>query len=359
MNSMADGFGAPLAAHLSLRRRVRAGLPDAARMLIAAMVAYALAHLLQLREAHWAVLSALITGRAQAGGTARAGAERLLATIIGAALAAAVAAARAWHVDGALLLFAVLAPLCLLTTVKPAYRTAPIAALIVLSSGLVAGQGPLATAVLRTTEIALGALASIGVALVVFPARAQARAREHAASILHRLAAWLRLLPDADARLTERLREELRAELRELTVLAQTSAWRKRGDGETQRLLRALMALQGDVGFLARAGARKPLHDTLDSCANEFKATLTGIANLADDIGRAATTHAALPSAAQLRAPFKRMATAGGADLQIPMFLLRCVGNALGHVVATLARRPDGQADPPLAPPPEDAPAGA
>jgi hypothetical protein len=59
-----------LADHASWRRRMRSGLPDAVRMLIAAMLAYALAHALQLREAHWAVLSALITGRAQAGGTA-------------------------------------------------------------------------------------------------------------------------------------------------------------------------------------------------------------------------------------------------------------------------------------------------
>jgi len=345
MNSSMAVFSAPLQAHMSLRRRIRAGLPDAARMLIAAMAAYLIAHLLQLREAHWAVLSALITGRAQAGGTARAGAERLLATVIGAALAAAVAAVRAWHVDGALLLFAVLAPLCLLATVKPAYRTAPIAALIVLSSGAIAGAGPLGTAIVRTSEIAIGALTSIAVALIVFPARARAKAREHAAAILHRLAQWLRLLPDADPRVTETLRDELRAELRELTVLAQTSGWRKQRDGESQRLLRALMALQGDIGFLARATARKPLRDSLDTCVNEFRATLAGIATLTDDIGSAAISGAALPSAVQMRAPFKDFSAAagGGADLQVPMFLLRSVAHALGHVAATLGPKPEGQ----------------
>ena len=119
------------------------------------------------------------------------------------------------------------------------------------------------------------------------------------------------------------------------------------------------MALQGDVGFLARATARKPLRDSLDVCANEFKATLAGLAKLADDIGSSAITGAALPSAAQMRAPFKDFSAAagGGADLQVPMFLLRSVANALGHVAATLGAGLEGQANPPPAQPPLDAPA--
>jgi uncharacterized membrane protein YccC len=341
----------PLVAHASWPRRIRAGLPDAARMLCAAMLAYALAHALQLREAHWAVLSALITGRAQAGGTARAGVERLVATIAGAALAAGVAALHAWQIDGAVLLFAVLAPLCVLATVKPAYRTAPVAALIVLSSGLIAGSGPLGTAILRTTEIALGSLASIAVSLVVFPKRTQAKAAQHAAAILHRLAQWLRNMTHDDAPAIEKLREELRAELRELTVLAHTAGWRRRRDAHTARLLRALMALQGDVGFVARSVARKPLQ--IDAGSADFSALLMQIAAILDTLGGAAMAGGAVPASDELRESIKAFAAARAPGIQreVPLFLLRSLAFAVGQVIAALS--------PPVDAPGEKAPASS
>jgi len=323
----------PLRAHESWRRRLRVGLPDAARMLLAAMLAYVLAHALHLREVHWAVLSALITGRAQAGGTARAGAERLLATIAGAALAAAAAAARAWQVDGALLLFGVLAPLCLLATLKPAYRTAPIAALIVLSSGPIAGAGPLGTAIERTTEIALGALASVAVSLAVFPSRARAKVDEHGAAILHRLAQWLRLMPGEHAAgEAEKLREELRGELRELTVLVQTSGWRRRREEYGARVLRALMALHGDVGFLARTLARQPLR--IDAGAVEFTQALQALAGQMDRVATASANRETLPAADEVRAALRD--AIASQPQPVAVFLLRSIGIALGQAVAAL-----------------------
>jgi len=335
-------MNATLADHSSWRRRLRAGLPDAARMLCAAMLAYTLAHLLQLREAHWAVLSALITGRAQAGGTARAGVERLIATIAGAALAAAVAAVRAWQIDGAVLLFVVLAPLCLLATLKPGYRTAPVAALIVLSSGLISGTGPLVTAVLRTTEIALGSLASIAVSLVVFPSRATAKINDHAASILHHLAAWLRQLSLGGDDQT--LREAVRAELREFGVLAHTANWRKRRDDRAMRLLRVLMALHGDVGFLARTSTRKTLR--VDARAADFAAVLARFATQFDALADVAVGGASPPPAEELYDAIKAFAAARTADeREVPLFLLRSLAVGLAHVSAVLSPPPVRAAD--------------
>jgi uncharacterized membrane protein YccC len=342
---------AALDAHRSWRRRLRAGLPDAARMLIAAMLAYALAHALQLREAQWAVLSALITGRAQAGGTARAGVDRLIATIAGAALASAVAAARAWQVDGAVLLFAVLAPLCLLSTLRPAYRTAPIAALIVLSSGLISGTGPLGTAVLRTTEIALGSFASLAVSLLVFPRRVTAKVNDQAASILHHLAAWLRQLQSGNADgADEALREALRAELRELGVLAYTANWRRRRDDRAMRLLRVLTALHGDIGFLARAATRKSLR--VDAQAADFVAVQLHIAAQLDALAGAAASGTDVPSTQELHAAIKAFATARtAADREVPLFLLRSVAVGIAHVGAVLwpQREPPQDGDAPVA----------
>ena len=245
------------------RALVRENWPDAVRLFAAALLAYLLARLLGLREVHWAVLTALITARGHAGGTARAGVERLIATIAGALLAMLVAYVRhAFEIDSGILLFMALAPLCLLVAVKPAYRGAPVAALIVLSAHPAVGTGPLATAVLRTAEIALGAFACVVVAAVVFPSRARARARAHAAAVLRLLAHGLRGMfasEDREGTRLEALREPIRHELRELTILAQTSGWRKYADPEIARLLRMMYALNGDVAYLARAVARKPL----------------------------------------------------------------------------------------------------
>lgn len=255
-----DATAEPRLPHFDWRAQLRDTWPDAVRLFAAALLAYLLARALGLREVHWAVLTALITARGHAGGTARAGLERLIATVAGALLAMAVAYLRhAFEIDSGILLFAALAPLCLLVAVKPAYRGAPVAALIVLSAHPAAGTGPLATALLRTGEIALGALACMLVAAVVFPSRARARARVHAAGALRLLAHGLRGMFATEEGKFEALREPIRHELRELTILAQTSGWRKYADPDITRLLRLTYALNGDVSYLARAVARKPL----------------------------------------------------------------------------------------------------
>jgi len=71
------------------RAQLRENWPDAVRLFAAALLAYVLARLLGLHEVHWAVLTALITARGHAAGTARAGLERLIATVAGALLATA------------------------------------------------------------------------------------------------------------------------------------------------------------------------------------------------------------------------------------------------------------------------------
>jgi uncharacterized membrane protein YccC len=251
------------------RERLAETWPDALRLLAGAMLAYLVARLLGLHEAHWAVLTALITARGHAGGTARAGVERLIATVAGAGLAIAASWLRhAGHVDGGVILFLALAPLCLLVALKPNYRGAPIAALIVLSAGPAAGMGPLDTALLRTGEIAIGAVAAMFVSAFVFPSRSKAKPRAHAAAVLRPLAQWLRLASSAEGKdgvSVERLREDIRHELRELTILAHTSGWKKMQDKELERLLKLVSGLSADVGFLVRAVARRPLAQVVDA----------------------------------------------------------------------------------------------
>jgi uncharacterized membrane protein YccC len=296
----------------SLRTQLRENWPDAARLLAAAMLAYALARALGLHEAHWAVLTALITARGHAGGTARAGLERLAATIAGAALATAAASARhAFAIDQAVVLFAALAPLCLLVAVRPNYRGAPVAALIVLSAGPAAGLGPLGTALLRTGEIAIGAVASVLVSAVVFPSRGKARPRAHAATILRFVSRWLRQLSGSDGPgedRTEALREAIRKELRELTILAHTSGWRKLQDRDTARLLKIVSAVHADTGFLARALARKPLEGVAQSLREPLDSVLDALAAAFEQGADALGGSAPAPSREAVDAALKALA---------------------------------------------------
>jgi len=302
------------------RAQLRENWPDAVRLFAAALLAYVLARLLELHEVHWAVLTALITARGHAAGTARAGLERLIATVAGALLAMLAAYARhLFEIDNGVLLFAALAPLCLLVAVKPAYRGAPVAALIVLSAHPAVGTGPLATAVLRTVEIAIGALACIVVAAVVFPSRARARARAHAAAALRLLAHGLHglfALDDADAEGFETLREPIRHELRELTILAQTSGWRKYADPEITRLLRLTYALNGDIAYLARAPAQATAEALAAGCERSATALVDAAAADLDSVD------AALAQFAEAARPDKEVSPASREAL---IFLLRNV----------------------------------
>lgn len=328
----------------SLQEQLRENWPDAARLIAAAMIAYAIAHVLALREAHWAVLTALVTARGHAGGTARAGVERLVATIAGAALATAAAYARhTWQVNDALILFVALAPLCLLVAVRSNYRTAPVAALIVLSSGPAAGMGALGTALLRTTEIAVGAFASVLVSASVFPSRGRVRAKAHAAATLRLLAQWLRAISGSDAAIEyrgESLREAIRHEVRELTILAHTSGWRKMQDQETARLLRAVSALNGDTGFLARAVARKPLDAIVAPLREPFAAVINALIAALEQTATALATNAPPPPRDAIDAALKDLAAAArdaGEQVeprhaQVLVYLLRALSMDLGHL---------------------------
>jgi len=334
----------------SLQTQLSENWPDAARLLAAAMLAYALAQALQLHEAHWAVLTALVTARGHAGGTARAGFERLAATIAGAALATAAASARhALQINQAVILFIALAPLCLLVALRPNYRGAPVAALIVLSAGPAAGLGPLGTALLRTAEIAIGAIASVLVSALVFPSRSKARPKAHAATILRLISRWLRLLCGGDGAgedRTEPLREAIRKELRELTILAHTSGWRKLQDRDLARLLKIVSAMNADAGFLARKpldgvaqALREPLDDVLQKQADAFEQSAEALVRSTPTPSRDAIDAALKMLAASARDVADNVEAR---HVHALLYLLRVLTGDLEHLSAMLSNAPAG-----------------
>src|SRR5262245_62558912 len=103
-------------------------------MTVAGMVAYALAVMLALPQAYWAVFSAIIIMQASVGGSVKATIDRLVGTI-GGAVAGAIVASVVPHQNLLTLgiaLVVALVPVTLVAALRPGYRVAPLTVVIVL-----------------------------------------------------------------------------------------------------------------------------------------------------------------------------------------------------------------------------------
>ena len=159
--------GAATALAGRLRRRsleLRLGL----RMTAAGLLAFAVAELLCLAQGYWAVLTAVIVTQTSLGGSLKAMLDRLVGTIGGAicGIAATLIVPRGGPAPAALALVLALVPVAVLVAFKPAYRVAPVTAVIIVPGS--PGSSPVLHAGLeRTFEIGLGSLAALVVALLV------------------------------------------------------------------------------------------------------------------------------------------------------------------------------------------------
>jgi uncharacterized membrane protein YccC len=187
-----EKLGAGLAVRLDrYRLELRFGL----RILAAALLTFAVAELLGLKQGYWAVLTAIIVTQASLGGSLKAIFERLLGTIGGAAsgITAALIVPRTGPVMTGLALLLALAPVSLLVAFRPAYRIAPATVVIVVLGSM----GPaIWSGLARTFEIGLGAALALAVALLVLPSRAHALLREAARDGLTAIARQVAALLD-------------------------------------------------------------------------------------------------------------------------------------------------------------------
>ena len=154
-------------------RSHRAQLKLAVRMTVASLAAYALCRLLGLSQSYPAVLTAVIVMQGSVGASLKAMLDRRVGSLGGAVWGVAVLLVL--PPSGGLSLgvtFTVaLIPLALLAALKPAYRAAPVTAIILLLTPT-NSVGPIAQAVQRVVEIGLGGIVAILVALWILPARA-------------------------------------------------------------------------------------------------------------------------------------------------------------------------------------------
>ncbi|MET0744855.1 MAG: FUSC family protein [Microvirga sp.] len=247
------------------------------RVTVAAVFTYGLAASLGLAQGSWAVLTAIIVMQASLGASIQAAADRFLGTIGGAAWGAAIAAVVP-HASPAALglaLTCAVAPLSLLSALKPSFRVAPITALIVLMPSAGQAGGPVDAAFARVLEILLGNGVGLAVALFVLPARARTLLAETAAQILELQARLVpailaNLDPSREALAIEPLHGRMRAAMKELDAVAGEANREFRShlsdDVDAEPLIRVLHRLRHDLVTLERACSRPMptmLHDRL------------------------------------------------------------------------------------------------
>lgn len=287
------------------RAQLRLGL----RITVASLAAYALSRLLGLAQSPWAVLTALIVMQANVGGSLKATVDRFLGSLGGAIWGVAVALAIP-HGDPlrlAVALAAGVGPLAVVAAIWPAYRVAPVTAVILLL-GPYGQAGAVATALQRMLQIGLGSVVALAVALLVLPERARVHLAGAAARALDLMAALTDLLaagsPDAAA--VHDLHDRIRAQIGLAETAAREAARERRSylaaGPDPEPLCRTLRRLHNSLVMVGRAASQplpppaadvlgRPMADSFAAAAALMRRAATGLAGgpapLSDALGAA------------------------------------------------------------------------
>ena len=253
------------------RRRVELRL--ALRITVAGLVAFAFAHLLELRQGYWAVLTAVIVVQANVGGSLKAASDRLIGTLAGGLYGVVIVslipeAGTLWR---GIALAMLLVPLAIAAALRPGLRVAPVTAIIVLLGSTSQTVGLLPSTTDRVIEIALGSAIAFVVSLFVLPTRAHVQLAEAAGDALDLLA---ELVPVLLAGLSGRpeqakvqaLYRRIRGGLAKLDTFAE-EARRERasllsGEPDPEPVLRTVRRLRHDLVMVDRA-TREPLVESV------------------------------------------------------------------------------------------------
>ena len=245
--------------------RHRVELRLALRITVAGLIAFALAHLMDLPQGYWAVLTAVIVVQANVGGSLKAASDRLIGTLAGGAYGVVIVSLLpgsgvAWR---GIALALLLVPLAVAAALRPGLRVAPVTAIIVLLGTTSQTIGLLPSTLDRVIEIALGSGIAFVVSLFVLPTRAHSQLAEAAADALDLLAELVAALlaekPDSER--SQALYRPIRASLARLDIFAE-EARRERasllsGEPDPEPVLRTVRRLRHDLVMVDRA-TREP-----------------------------------------------------------------------------------------------------
>ncbi|MDC9822882.1 FUSC family protein [Devosia sp. ZB163] len=225
----------------------------------AAGIAWGVSSLLALPQGYWAVLTAIIVMQASVGASLKAATDRLLGTLAGAVIGFAIASVTPSGTGGTMVAL-VLATglLTVLASHNPIFRVAPVTAAMVLVAAPSHTQAWI-SASHRVTEISLGCLIGIAVAMFVLPARADAGLRIAGAHVLPLLARLisLELQGQAGKASDKELAEAIYGAYDRIDALAQEARQEQHSrlmhsSYDTDRLRRALLSLRTAAFFLRR-----------------------------------------------------------------------------------------------------------
>jgi uncharacterized membrane protein YccC len=245
-------------------RSRRTQLALAIRVTVAAAAAYAIATALHLLLPLWAVLTALIVTQMSVGRSLKATRDYMLGTVGGAVYGGAIAVLIPYSSETGLLALLVLAvaPLALVAAIRPNLSAATVTAVIVLLVPTMHHADPLASAIDRVSEVAVGAITGLLISFLVLPSRAVRQIRISAARLLELIAdALAELLAgltrgrDNDA--LHRIQDGIGAAIVDLNATGseaerERAAYLSRGP-DTGPLLRTILRLRHDVVMIGRA----------------------------------------------------------------------------------------------------------
>jgi uncharacterized membrane protein YccC len=243
-------------------RKVELGL--GVRVTVAAFVALTVAIALGLKLPLWAVLTSIIVTQMSVGRSLKATRDYLVGTVGGAIYGGAVAVLIPHSGEGALLAVLVLAvaPLAFIAAINPSLNVATVTAIIVLLVPTMSHVSPLASAVDRVLEVAVGAITGLLVSFLVLPSRAHSQIRASASRVLELLAAALSELLAAltrgrDNDALHRLQDGIGQALVGLNATG-AEAERERAahlssGPDTGPLLRTVLRLRHDLVMIGRA----------------------------------------------------------------------------------------------------------
>lgn len=260
----------------ALLREHRVQLALSIRVTIAALVALALARLLQLPLPLWAVLTAVIVTQMSVGRSLMATFDYLVGTLGGAIYGGAIGVLIPHASEIALLAVLALAvtPLAFIAAINPRFSVAPITAIIVLLIPTMTHATPFASALDRVIEVAIGGVTGLVVSFLLLPAsahpqvvRAAARTLDEMAGALGELLAGLTQGLDVEA--LHRIQDGIGQALVHMNVVG-AEAERERSTRlltagpDTGPLLRTLLRLRHDLVIIGRA-ATSPLPEAFTS----------------------------------------------------------------------------------------------
>jgi len=243
-------------------RRVQLAL--SIRVTIAALVALALAQLLQLPLPLWAVMTAVIVTQMSVGRSLKATLDYLAGTLGGAIYGGAIGVLIPHSSEIALLavLALAVAPLAFIAAINPRFSVAPVTAIIVLLIPTMTHATPVASALDRIMEVALGGVTGLIVSFFLLPSNAHplvgaaaARALDQMARALGELLAGLTHGLDMDS--LHRIQDGIGQALVQMNAVG-AEAEHERSAGlavgpDTGPLLRTLLRLRHDLVMIGRA----------------------------------------------------------------------------------------------------------